>query len=417
VSFALVAEPTAPIAAALKIFLQSAGVDVQQARNSEDAFNVMRQREPELVFAAASPVFDGESFCARLKAATPHVPVVLVYPAEVEGPELRASRAGADTFLVLPLKRAAVVSTLWLIRKARASQAQEGPARALAEQYKVATEQLKAALEQVKGREEALKAQLEVLKAEKGALEVSGARERERAKALEVNARELLAQGERAKVLEGQVEALKAREAPMRERIDRLEAEALELSAQVGRMRDQLKEANATRGSDSDFFKRFLALEVKRSRRYQCPVAVLFAGLDGLPERLGRASHPELLRQAVRFEALKALNALVRDIDLVVAYGDDRYVALLPHTGREGALTVAGRVQAKLSALPSLEGGTGSVGVSFFDPKAAPRGFVSFGRLMREASLALTEAQQAGGAQVKSAPSPEAPRRDRISLA
>jgi len=376
----------------------------------------MRQREPELVFAAASPVFDGESFCARLKATAPHVPVVLVYPAEVEGPELRASRAGADTFLVLPLKRAGVVSTLWLLRKARASQAAEGPARALADQYRVATEQLKAALEQVKGREEVLKAQLEVFKAEKQAQEVVVAREREKARALEVQLREVDANGGRVKVLDDELVAMKSRETPMRERIDRLEAEAMELTEQLGRFRDQLKEANGLRGNDPDFFKRFLALEVKRSRRYQYPVAVVFAGLDNLAERLPQSSAPDQLRAQARFEAMRALNQLVRDIDLVVAYSDDRYVLLLPHTNRDGAITVGQRAQLQLGTLPSLPGGTASSGVACFDPKSAPKGFVSFGRLMREARLALTEAQQLGGNQMRAAPAPEKPKRDRIMI-
>lgn len=415
-SFALVAEPNAPIAAALKIFLQSAGVDVQQARNSEEAFNVLRQREPELVFAAASPVFDGESFCGRLKTAAPHVPVVLVYPAEVEGPELRASRAGADTFLVLPLKRPSVVATLWLIRKARASQSQEGPARALAEQYKTATEQLKTALEQVKGREESLKAQLEVLKAEKTASALEVARAGEKAQAAETKARELAALGERSKVLDDELSAVKSRETPMRERIDRLENEAMELTSQLGQMRDQLKEANATRGNDPDFFKRFLALEVKRSRRYNFPVAVLFCALDGLAERLPHSSAPEQLKSAVRFEAMRTINQLIRDIDLVVAYAEDRFVVLLPHTARDGALTVASRIQAGMGTLPAFPGGSGSVGVACFDPKLAHRGFMSFGRLMREARVSLTEAQQAGGNQVKAQPAPEKPKRDRIMI-
>ncbi len=415
-SFALVAEPNAPIAAALKIFLTHAGVEVTQTRTAEEAFGVMRQREPELVFAAANPVFDGESFCGRLKAAAPHVPVVLVYPAEVEGPELRASRAGADTFLVLPLKRPMVVAVLWLLRKARASQANEGPARALADQYKAATEQLKSALEQVKSREASLESQLEVARAEKGALQVAAARERERAKALEVRARELEAQGGRAEVLDQELAAVKARETPMRERIDRLEAEAVELTAQVGRLRDQLKASGAAPGTDTEFFKRFLALEVKRSRRYQFPVAVLFCALDGMADRLAQAADPEAVKLAVRRDALSALNELVRDIDLVVAYALDRWVVLLPHTAREGALTVAGRIQARFGQLPSFEGGSGSVGVACFDPKAAPKGFISFGRLMREALGSLAEAQAAGGAQVKSTPAPERPKRDRISI-
>jgi diguanylate cyclase (GGDEF)-like protein len=62
------------------------------------------------VFIADVASFDGLSICDEIKAATPHCPVVLVFPPEDEEPEARAAAAGADAYLVGPLTRGHVLS-------------------------------------------------------------------------------------------------------------------------------------------------------------------------------------------------------------------------------------------------------------------------------------------------------------------
>jgi PleD family two-component response regulator len=168
---------------------------------------------------------------------------------------------------------------------------------------------------------------------------------------------------------------------------------------------------------DLEFFKKFLTLEIKRSRRYQYPLAILMVAIDRLSERLAKAPDQETARAASRAESMQIAGQLLRDIDLCVPFDDDRLLVFLPHTARDGALTVASRLVAELQGLQTLPDATASAGVATYDPKVNPKAHVGFGSLMRDASVFLRAAQEAGGNRVE-ASAPSAPtKRNRISLA
>jgi len=177
-----------------------------------------------------------------------------------------------------------------------------------------------------------------------------------------------------------------------------------------------VRPATGINTADAAFFKKYLLLEVKRSKRYKYPVALLLVALDGLDERLKREASPEFQRAAIRAEVLQALSELTRDIDLLMPFADEKVLVFLPHTPRGGCLTVSKRVVARLSKLASFADGTASVGVASFDPKHEPKAQVSFGGLVREATLALKRAQAAGGNRVEAPEGVTAPKKNRISM-
>lgn len=361
---ALVAEPSLPISAALRKFLESARHEVVAAHSVAEAVEAISSsdKEVDVVFASASGTFDGEALCSRVKHLKPLCPVVLIYAPEEDHPEDRSANVGADAFLLGPLKRAAVVAMAQLVL-----------------------------------RNAGLKAEL--VKAG----ELTKSRE---SKLLEATTR-----------LNGQVSELKGREEPMKKRIQALEDEAVSLSAEVGKLKDQLKRGGGVSAeTEVGFLKRFLPLEVKRSRRYQYPVAVVLVGLDRMQERLAATGSPEFQRAAIRAEAIAGIHKVIRDIDLTVPFTDDKYLVLLPHTPRDGAMTVASRLQAQLSKMDAFDGGTASAGVASYEPKYWTKEHVSFGGLMREATAALMKAQANGGGYVEAAPMPDKPKRDRISI-
>ena len=161
-----------------------------------------------------------------------------------------------------------------------------------------------------------------------------------------------------------------------------------------------------------------MLLEVKRSKRYQYPVAVLLVSLDKLSESLGESA-PEFQHAAIRSEAMEGLSVLLRDIDVAMPFAEDKYLLFLPHTPLKGCTVVAGRVVERLSKLDSFQGGTVSVGVASFDPLSHPMEQVSFGGLVREATEALKKAQAAGGNRFHAPalpPPPPKKKRDRISM-
>lgn len=332
-AFVLVAEPSAPIAAALKRFLESARHEVQVAQSLDEVVLVTTRRRPDLVIASASGTFDGEVACGRLATLAPQVPVVLVYPPEEERPDARADQAGAASYLVGPLKRPMVLALVEALTALGRAAAELGPLRAQAAQLHAAATSAQASEKQA-----------------------------------------------RAEVSAWQEEARRHGEA-----IRELE---LKLASTSGASAEQ------------EFLKRFLTLEVKRSRRYDYPVSVLFVALDAM----GRPA-----------DLLVVANKSVRDVDVVMPFGDDRVLVLLPHTGRSGALVVASRLVAAIT--PASVGCTGSVGVAVFDPRTSPdKEKVSFGNLMREAGQSLARAQSEGGGRTAIGEAPQPKRRDRISM-
>ena len=137
-------------------------------------------------------------------------------------------------------------------------------------------------------------------------------------------------------------------------------------------------------------------MEVKRSRRYRYPIALLLLELDHLGERTGHLSATQ--RTAMLAEMLGLLSGGVRDIDVIVPTSEGRFVAFFPHTPKTGALVVAERLRQRVKTLAPLPNISVSMGLAVFEPSPV-RGQtqVSFGNLMKDATEALRKAQAAGG--------------------
>lgn len=300
----LVAEPSQPIANALRKFLEG-WAEVQVVTFLDEAVQLCRARAPDVVIAAVSPHFDGEVLAPQVRKESPRTAIILTYlPADVEQAPRRAKAVGVEGFMVGPLKQHHVL-----------------------------------AMVQAVARLNGLAGQLRDLQEKLGALKAAAPR-----------------------ALPPTVKA-----------------------TVVG--------VNAP---DETFFKKYMLLEVKRSKRYQYPVAVLLVGLDKLEEKLGESA-PEFQRAAIRAEAIERLSVLLRDIDVAMPFASDKYLLFLPHTPLRGSRVVAERVVERLRTLDSFPGGTASVGVASFDPTVNPKEQVSFGGLVREASERLKRVQGLGG--------------------
>jgi diguanylate cyclase (GGDEF)-like protein len=90
-----------------------------------------------------------------------------------------------------------------------------------------------------------------------------------------------------------------------------------------------------------------LAQECALLRRTQIPFAVFLLDADNLKEvndAYGHASGDDFLR-----ELASRLLLTVRDMDLVARLGGDEFVLICPHTSRESASELAGRLASALS--------------------------------------------------------------------
>lgn len=319
----LVAEPSLPIANALRKFLDG-WAEVQVVTYVDEAVQTVRARAPDVLIAAVSNLFDGELLAPQVRKQAPETAIILAYPpAEVERAPERAKAAGVEGFMVGPLKKHHVL-----------------------------------AMVQAVTRLNGLAAQLRGLQAKFAELKSAVPKA-----------------------------ALKVKLSPV-----------------------------GVNAPDEVFFKKYMLLEVKRSKRYQYPVAVLLVALDKLGESLGESA-PEFQRAAIRSEAIEGLSVLLRDIDVAMPFAEDKYLLFLPHTPLKGCTVVAGRVVERLSRLDSFQNGTVSVGVASFDPSVNPKEQVSFGGLVRQATEALKKAQAAGGNRFY-APEPPVPpkKKNRISM-
>lgn len=318
----LVAEPSTPIANALRKFLDGRA-EVQVVNYVDEAVQVVRARAPDVLIAAVSHTFDGEILAPQVRKQAPETAIILTYPpAEVERAPDRAKAAGVEGFMVGPLKQHHVL-----------------------------------AMVQAVTRLNGLANQVRELQSKFAALKSAAPKQ-----------------------------SLKVKLSPV-----------------------------GVNAPDEAFFKKYMLLEVKRSKRYQYPVAVLLVALDRLGEALGEAA-PEFQRAAIRSEALEGLSVLLRDIDVAMPFADDKYLLFLPFTPLQGSAVVAGRVVERLSKLDSFQNGTVSVGVASFDPAVNPKDQVSFGGLVRQATEALKKAQEAGGNRFHAPEPPKKKKRDRISL-
>ncbi len=320
----LIAEPSLPTANALRKFLDG-WAEVQVVTYVDEAVQLVCARAPDVLIAAVSDAFDGETLAPQVRKKAPETAIILTYPpSEVERAPERAREAGVEGFMVGPLKQHHVL-----------------------------------AMVQAVTRLNGLAAQLRGLQAKFAELKSTPVKASVRTKASPVG-------------------------------------------------------VNAP---DEAFFRKYMLLEVKRSKRYQYPVALLLVSLDKLGESLG-ASAPEFQRAAIRAEALEGLSVLLRDIDVAMPFAEDKYLLFLPHTPLKGCTVVAGRVVERLSKLDSFQNGTVSVGVASFDPSVSPKEQVSFGGLVREATEALKKAQAAGGNRYSAPelPAPPTKKKDRISM-
>jgi len=147
-----------------------------------------------------------------------------------------------------------------------------------------------------------------------------------------------------------------------------------------------------------EMFKRLLAIELKRAKRYDFPLALLLVAPDGeaAVPIVGDGDGSPIA--GVDSDAAtimgRAVAQAVRDIDIPMHFADNTLMVVMPHTDGEGARVVAERIRRKAR---SGEGAiTVSIGLTAMKGKDKP----NYQQLVARASKALRAARRAGGDQV-----------------
>jgi len=140
---------------------------------------------------------------------------------------------------------------------------------------------------------------------------------------------------------------------------------------QRNRLKVRLEEMTITDELTGAFNRRYLlvqaTLEVERAKRFKRPLAFLFLDLDHFKQVNDRFGHQigDLVLSTFSDMCRKAL----RPSDTLVRYGGEEFVVILPETGLDAAVSVAGRIRQQwqetaVSTNPQVRGLTVSIGVS-----------------------------------------------------
>jgi diguanylate cyclase (GGDEF)-like protein len=147
-------------------------------------------------------------------------------------------------------------------------------------------------------------------------------------------------------------------------------------------------------------FGQLIENEVQRSERYGMPFSLVFLDLDhfkGINDTHGHLVGSRMLRE---FGAL--IKMQIRCSDMAARYGGDEFAIILPHTGKEQAVTMAENLLAAMKQTPFISDDdasialTASFGVATFPDDADSRA-----GLIKAADGAMYEVKAGGRAGVK----------------
>jgi diguanylate cyclase (GGDEF)-like protein len=170
-------------------------------------------------------------------------------------------------------------------------------------------------------------------------------------------------------------------------------ARSLANAAEYHRANRQTLVDDLTRLYNVRYLYQTLDNEIRRARRYNSSVSVVFMDLDGF--KLVNDAYGHRAGSVTLTEVAEVILASVRESDFVARYGGDEFVLMLPETGSAPAVQMAERVRSEIAA-HRFTGGVGadiyltaSFGVASF-----PEHATESERLIELADAAMYEAKQ-----------------------
>jgi diguanylate cyclase (GGDEF)-like protein len=189
--------------------------------------------------------------------------------------------------------------------------------------------------------------------------------------------------------------------ARLRRQLDQARNDAVARESELQRYQQRLEAANAqlqqlattdplTGVANRRVFDTQMTSVFANARRYGRSLAVMILDIDNFKQRNDRFGHDEGDITLRRFAAL--LSRSVRETDLVVRYGGEEFVLLLPETNEQGAMILSNRILAMVRGYEwgheqvTISGGVADIQPSVLRPN----------ELVTRADRALYVAKRAG---------------------
>jgi len=128
---------------------------------------------------------------------------------------------------------------------------------------------------------------------------------------------------------------------------------AIERSDVFQKMSDLVTTDDLTHLYNLRYLDRVLEVEMKRSRRYKSSLALIFIDLDYFKQV--NDNHGHIMGSQVLVEIADILVESLRAVDVIVRYGGDEFVVLLPNTPLKKATRVAERVRVAIRDFKFLQ--------------------------------------------------------------
>lgn len=142
-------------------------------------------------------------------------------------------------------------------------------------------------------------------------------------------------------------------------------------------------------------FNERLGLELERAKRYDLPLSLLMIDIDNF--KSVNEMHGHQVGGFVLKEMVKHFKSMMRSVDMVGRYSDEKFALLLPNTEIEGAKRTAERIKSNIATCTFVKdnySGRLSINVGVASFKAGE--ILNRGELIKEADDKLSKAKQEG---------------------
>ncbi len=181
-----------------------------------------------------------------------------------------------------------------------------------------------------------------------------------------------------------------------------MRTEISSLKDEIGKLKIFLNKAQGTEPVTNfynfEFFKKILSIELKRAQRYNFPLAIMVCALDGYEKIREQLSEPEHNSLILNISLLIRQN--IRDLDIPVYYKEGHIMIVMPHTGIDGAVTLAERLRAKVAGYKPETEKIKRVTISIGVAERGETENISFHDMCKGALSSLQKAFSEGGNRV-----------------